>query len=201
LATVRGHNGPLEAIVLAAGRGSRFGGGKLTAAFGEGVLLAGALKAAFAAPARSVTVVVGADASTVEAAVAGVDPRATVVYAPDHDEGMAASLRTGLKHLPPDTEGVFIFLGDMPRVPTAVLGRMAQALAAGALAAAPVWQGRRGNPVLLSRELFPQLLALTGDAGARGVLQNLGDRLALVEAPDAGVLFDVDTREDLAGPP
>jgi molybdenum cofactor cytidylyltransferase len=199
LATEPRHNGPLEAIVLAAGSGSRFGGGKLTAAWGEGVLLAGALHAAFAAPARSVTVVVGADASTVAAAVASVDPRATVVYAPDHDEGMAASLRTGLKHLPADTVGAFVFLGDMPRVPTAVLGKMADALAAGALAAAPVWQGRRGNPVLLSRELFPQLLALTGDAGARGVLQGLGDRLALVEAPDAGVLFDVDTREDLEG--
>jgi len=52
--------------------------------------------------------------------------------------------------------------------------------------------------VLLGRSLFPQLLALTGDAGARGVLQALGDRLALVEAPDDGVLFDVDTPADLA---
>jgi len=187
----------LEAIVLAAGTGSRFGGGKLTTPFGEGVLLAGALKAAFAAPARSVTVVVGADASTVARAVAGIDPRAIVVEAPDYDEGMAASLRTGLKSLPPDADGAFVFLGDMPRVPVAVLARMAQALKNGALAAAPVWQGRRGNPVLLARALFPQLLALTGDAGARGVLQGLGDKLALVEAPDAGVLFDVDTRDDL----
>jgi molybdenum cofactor cytidylyltransferase len=189
--------GRLEAIVLAAGTGSRFGGGKLTAPWREGVLLAGALKAAFAAPARSVTVVVGADASAVARAAAGVDPRVIVVQAPDYDEGMAASLRAGLKSLPPDAAGVFVFLGDMPQVPVSVLGQMAEALAKGALAAAPVWQGRRGNPVLLSRSLFPQLLALTGDAGARGVLQGLGDRLALVEAPDAGVLFDVDTRADL----
>jgi molybdenum cofactor cytidylyltransferase len=74
---------------------------------------------------------------------------------------------------------------------------MAQALIDGALAAAPVYHGRRGNPVLLDRTLFPQLLALTGDAGARGVLQSLGDRLALVESPDDGVLFDVDERGDL----
>jgi molybdenum cofactor cytidylyltransferase len=199
LATGAAKRPALEAIVLAAGTGSRFGGGKLLAPWREGVLLAGALKAAFAAPARSVTVVVGADASKVEAAVAGIDPRAIVVYAPDYDEGLAASLRTGLRHLPADADGAFVFLGDMPRVPVTVLAAMAQALANGALAAAPVWQGRRGNPVLLGRALFPDLLALTGDAGARGVLQGLGERLALVESPDAGVLFDVDTPEDLKG--
>jgi molybdenum cofactor cytidylyltransferase len=187
----------LEAIVLAAGSGSRFGGRKLLAPWREGVLLAGALKAAFHAPARSVTVVVGADASAVARAAAGVDPRVIVVQAPDFDEGMAASLRAGLKSLPSDAAGVFVFLGDMPMVPTEVLGKMAEALTLGALAAAPVWKGRRGNPVLLSRALFPALLELTGDAGARGVLQGLGDKLALVEAPDAGVLFDVDTQEDL----
>jgi molybdenum cofactor cytidylyltransferase len=60
-----------------------------------------------------------------------------------------------------------------------------------------VFQGRRGNPVLIGRELFPELLRLTGDAGARSVLQSLGDRLALVEAPDDGVLFDVDQPSDL----
>jgi molybdenum cofactor cytidylyltransferase len=183
---------------LAAGSGSRFGGGKLLAPWREGVLLAGALKAAFAAPARSVTVVVGADASAVARAAAGVDPRVIIVEAPDYDEGMAASLRAGLKSLPADAAGVFVFLGDMPQVPVSVLGKMAKAVARGALAAAPVWQGRRGNPVLLARMLFPQLLALTGDAGARGVLQGLGDQLALIDAPDAGVLFDVDRREDLA---
>ncbi|MBS0360534.1 MAG: nucleotidyltransferase family protein [Proteobacteria bacterium] len=190
--------GPLfEAVVLAAGSGSRFGGGKLTAAWGPGVLLEGALAAAFAAPVRSVTVVIGADAPAVAAAARAFDPRVLVVHAPDHAEGMAASLRTGIASLPADADGAFVFLGDMPRVPPAVLGRMAQALEGGALAAAPVWKGRRGNPVLLGRTLFPELIGLSGDAGARGVLQGLGDRLALVESPDDGVLFDVDTPEDL----
>jgi molybdenum cofactor cytidylyltransferase len=201
LATGDGSNrraaGSLEAIVLAAGSGRRFGGGKLTAPWRDGILLEGALAAAYAAPARSVTVVVGANAQAVAQAAASFDPRTVIVHAPDFDEGMAASLRAGLKSLPLDADGAFVFLGDMPRVPTAVLPAMAEALAAGKLAAAPVWQGRRGNPVLLSRALFPQLLALSGDAGARGVLQGLGERLALVQAPDAGVLFDVDTQADL----
>ena len=197
MATEAGVNGPFEAIVLAAGSGSRFGGGKLLAAWGAGVLLEGALAAAFAAPARDVTVVIGSDADAVATAARGFDPRVLVVHAHDHAEGMGASLRTAIASLPADAAGAFVFLGDMPRAPTAVLRPMAEAVRGGALAAAPVFRGQRGNPVLLARELFPQLLTLTGDAGARGVLQGLGDRLALVESPDDGVLFDVDRRSDL----
>jgi len=187
----------LEAVVLAAGSGRRFGGGKLTAAWDAGVLLEGALAAAFAAPVRSVTVVIGAEAESVSAVARSFDPRTVVVHAPDHAEGMGASLRTGIASLPADADGVFVFLGDMPRVPASVLPAMAQALVDGALAVAPTYRGRRGNPVLLDRTLFPQLLALTGDAGARGVLQELGERLVLIESPDDGVLFDVDTPGDL----
>ena len=187
----------LEAVVLAAGSGSRFGGGKLTTAWGPGVLLEGALAAAFAAPVRSVTVVIGAEAEAVSAATRAFDPRALIVHAADHAEGMGASLRAGIASLPEDAAGVFVFLGDMPRAPHAVLRPMAEAVWAGALAAAPVFGYRRGNPVLLSRALFPRLLALTGDAGARGVLQDLGDRLVLIDSPDDGVLYDVDVPEDL----
>ena len=61
----------------------------------------------------------------------------------------------------------------------------------------PMFEGRRGNPVVLSAALFDEVLALSGDAGARKVLEALGGRLALIEAPDDGVLFDVDRREDL----
>lgn len=190
-----------EAVVLAAGSGSRFGGGKLLAAWNAGVLLEGALAAAFAAPVRSVTVVIGAQAEAIAAVAHAFDPRTVVVYAADHAEGMGASLRAGIASLPADAAGAFVFLGDMPRAPHAVLRPMAEAVVAGALAAAPVFRGQRGNPVLLSRALFPQLLALTGDAGARGVLQGLGDRLALVESPDDGVLFDVDHISDLTARP
>jgi len=192
--------GSLEAVVLAAGAGVRFGGGKLLAPYGEGVLLDGALKAAFAAPVRGVTVVTGAEAERVAAAARVCDPRVRIVHADAHAEGMGASLRTAIASLPDDAAGAFVFLGDMPRVPAAVLRPMAEALAAGAPAAAPVFQGRRGNPVLVGRALFPDLLQLTGDEGARRVLQGLGPRLALVDAPDDGVLFDVDERGDLAGP-
>lgn len=185
------------ALVLAAGSGSRFGGGKLLADWHGAPLLHGALAAARAAPVGSITVVTGADAAAVEAAARAFDPEVRVVHAPDHAEGMAASLRAGVAALPGDAAGVFVFLGDMPRVPHAVLAALAQAVAAGAPAAAPVFGGVRGNPVVLSRSLLPQVAALKGDVGARPILKALGARLAQVEAPDDGVLFDVDAPADL----
>jgi molybdenum cofactor cytidylyltransferase len=187
----------LEAVVLAAGQGRRFGGRKLTAPWGEGVLLDAALAAAFAAPVRAVTVVAGADPGVAAAArsyaqACGETSRLRIVEAADHAEGMAASLRAGIGSLPADADGAFVFLGDMPRAPRAVLGPLAEALAAGALAAAPTFEGRRGHPALFARALFPKLLGLTGDAGARRILDALGRELALIQAPDDGVLFDVD---------
>ena len=193
----------LEAIVLAGGAGARFGGGKLLAPWAGGVLLDGALACAFAAPVRSVVVVSGADrrveaASRDHARRAGHEGRLRLVHAADHASGMAASLRTGVAALPPDTTGVFVFLGDMPKVPPSILPRLAQAVGDGALAAAPVFQGRRGHPVLFGRDLLRALLTLDGDEGARTILSDLGDGLVLTPTEDEGVLFDVDRPDDLA---
>ncbi len=197
-----------DAIVLAAGAGSRFGGGKLLAPWPAaglgGVVLEGALAAAFATPVRRVTVVTGADGERVEAAARAWaathrrDARLAVFHVKQWENGMGASLSSAIAAVEGKVRACFVFLGDMPRVPPAVLPMLAEAVRAGAPAAAPVFDGRRGHPALIGAALFPQLQALTGDQGARAVLERLGDRLALVEAPDDGVLYDVDTPADLA---
>jgi len=189
--------------VLAGGAGARFGGGKLTAPWRGGALIDGALAAAFAAPVRGVTVVTGADAKVEAAARAfaartGQAARLRVIHCHDHAEGMGATLRAGVAGLPPDTGGAFVFLGDMPLIPPAILPALAAALAAGAIAAAPTFAGQRGHPVLFSAALLPQLRTLTGDQGARAILSALGDRLALVESLEPGVLVDIDRRDQLA---
>lgn len=189
--------GPLEALVLAAGAGRRYGGAKLTAPFGGGVLLDGALAAAFAAPVRTVTVITGADPAAGPAARAfasaqGESARLRLVHAESHAEGMGASLAAGLASLPADAAGVFVFLGDMPRIPAGIAPALAEAVSNGALAAAPVFEGQRGHPVLLSRGLFAATAAVGGDRGASVVLAGLGNGLALIPTDDPGVRFDVD---------
>jgi xanthine dehydrogenase accessory factor len=198
-----GAGAPLYAVVLAAGRGSRWGGAKLLADWRGAPLLHGALAAAFSAPVERVVLVTGAHGEEVAACAracaerAGEGARLDIVHAPRWADGLSASLRRGIEALPPDAAGALLFLGDMPAVPKAVLAPLADALAAGAPAAAPAFAGRRGHPVAVSRALFPQLARLQGDRGAAPVLAALGARLALVPAPDAGVHLDIDAPADM----
>jgi molybdenum cofactor cytidylyltransferase len=185
----------ISAIVLAAGAGRRFGdGGKSLAPWGGGRLLDHGLRTALAVPSDEVVVVTGARADAVAAHVRGLtdDPRLRLVQAPDWADGLSASLAAGIRAVR-GADAAFILLGDMPRIPAAVLVPLAEAVQRGAPAAAPVFQGARGHPVVVSAALFPQLEALTGDSGAGRLLAGLGEALARVEAPDDGVLFDVDT--------
>ena len=191
-------SGAFHAVILAAGAGTRFGGEKLRASWCGRPLIAGAVAAACASPAATLTLVTGADPAVAEAAREGCGRLLVVVHAPDWSEGMAASLRAGFSSVPAGAAGVFVFLGDMPRIPHALAGELAAALAGGAVAAAPVCGGRRGHPVLVGPGLLAQVALLSGEGGLNGVLAGLGARLALVETSDDGVLFDVDTPEALA---
>jgi molybdenum cofactor cytidylyltransferase len=188
------------ALVLAAGAGRRFGGDKLTAPWGDGVLMEGALRAAFEAPADEVVVVTGSDAAVSPVAQAfatacGEAARLRLVPAPDWADGLSASLRAGLAVVPASCRGVFVFLGDMPDIPRGLPDRLAQAFGPGVAAVAPVLDGEPGHPALLGAELFPAVLRLTGDRGARPIMEAQGARFVRLAVQDPGVAFDVDTRE------
>jgi molybdenum cofactor cytidylyltransferase len=196
------HN--IEAIILAAGTGSRFGGGKLLARYRGGALIDGALRAALAAPVSRAILVTGHDADQVAAtarqtaAKESSHARLDVVHAHDYAKGMAESLRVGIAALSSDAEAAFVFLGDMPEAPPSIAVQLARGIGEHA-AAAPTHRGRRGHPVLFNARLFPALMRLVGDRGAAQLLSDLGEDLVLVEAEDPGVLFDVDHPSALQG--
>jgi molybdenum cofactor cytidylyltransferase len=100
-----------------------------------------------------------------------------------------------VRHSLPAAEGWLVALGDMPHVQPATIAALCDALAAGAAIAAPVYRGRRGNPVGFGREHLEALLALEGDQGARAILAS--QPVTLVEVADAGIFGDVDTPSDL----
>lgn len=192
----------LDAIVLAAGRGVRFGGGKLLAKLDDEPLVAGALRTAFLSPVRQVFVAVADPAvrlaveTTAERLKAS--DRLVIVTVEDADEGMGASLRAATHAVPDDTTGVFVFLGDMPAVDPATPALLARALESPHDIVAPLHLGRRGHPVLFGATWLPALRALSGDEGARALLESAGARLARIPVQDPGIHLDVDRPEDLA---
>ena len=183
----------LQALVLAAGSARRFGGRKLLADWNGATLLHAALACARAAPVEGVTVVTGADAADITACVRAFDPAIRLVHAPDHAEGMAASLRAGVASLPAETRASFVFLGDMPRVSAALIDRLLAAFdpAAGRRIVAPSRDGQVGNPVLWSRELFDEMSGVTGDVGARHLIRTHASSVTELTVDDDAALVDI----------
>jgi len=189
----------IAALVLAAGRSSRMApANKLLAEIDGAPMVARAVDAALASQAAPVVVVVGNDAMRVRAALAGRG--ATIVENPAFADGLSASLRVGLAALPPDVDGAVVLLGDMPRVAAAHIDRLIAAFnpVEGRAICVPTHRAKRGNPVLWAARFFPEMTALTGDAGARALLGRHADEIAEVEMADDGVLLDVDTPAALA---
>jgi len=179
----------LVALVLAAGAGRRFGGGKLAAPFRGEPLVRHAIRAARAAPVARVIVVCP------EALDLGDWPGDPPVQALRiASDGLSASLRAGIAAAQ-DADGAFVFLGDMPLVPHDLACRLAGMLG-GNYAALPRHGGQRGHPVLFARRAFADLASLAGDRGA-GALLAARDDVAILDDAGEGCLVDVDRAEDL----
>jgi len=190
-----GREPQIAAIVLAAGRSTRMGAAnKLTADVGGKPMLRWAAEAALASRARPVLVVTGHREGDVRAALAGLDAR--LVANPDFAQGLSTSLRAGIAAVPADCDGALVLLGDMPRIEAPHLDRLIGAFAPGAIVV-PVHRGRQGNPVLWPRALFPEIIQLEGDAGAKHLIGAHRDAVREVEMGTTAILADVDTPEAL----
>lgn len=185
----------IGAIVLAAGSGTRFGGTKVIAVLrGTPVVrhVVDRLQEAGLAP---IVVVCAPGDAAVREAVRGTD--ATVVDNPQRDDGLSTSLRLGVETLPATVDAFVVALGDQPLIDPDVLRRMIAAWRdSNAAAVLPEYRDGRGNPVLFDDTMRRHLATLTGDAGARDLLQRMGDRVVAV-AVDAPAPRDVDTPGDL----
>ncbi len=190
-----------QAIVLAAGAGSRFGGGKLLAGWRGRPLIIAAVEAALAAPVDEVIVVLGCEAERVAAALAAITAaRLRLVVADEWAHGLSASLRTGVKSLPADSSGFLLFLGDMPLIPADLPPRVMAALDDGALAVQPFHGETPAHPVGFAAPLYSALMALKGDVGAGALLRGLPGVVRLACA-EPGAVFDVDRPGDVQDRP
>lgn len=142
-----------------------------------------------------IIVVTGHERTRIKATLAGLPVR--IVFAPDFALGMGHSLAAGVRGCSPDTPGFLVAPGDLPWLSSRLVARVAEAAAHGGHARhiIPTAQGRRGHPVYLAAILRPRLEALTGDVGARLLLQSEEERARsdLLEVGDDAILRDVDS--------
>lgn len=189
----------IAAIVLAAGRSTRMGAdNKLLTPIDGAPMVVKAVDAALASQAAPVIVVTGHEAEDVAAALGGRD--ITIVQSPLYAEGLSRSLKVGLSAMPPDSDGVLVCLGDMPRITAAHLNRLIAAYnpAEGRAIVVPTFNGKRGNPVLWDRRFLAEMGELAGDVGARHMIGAYEDLAVETPMPDDSVLLDVDTPDALA---
>lgn len=182
------------AILLAAGAGSRFGGGKLLHPLEDGVAIAAHAARNLIAAGLSVTAVVRSGDFPVAELLE--QEGCTVTMCADAALGMGVSLAHGVGTAR-DAGGWIVALADMPRIRPDTIRRVAQALAAGAEIVAPAYQGDRGHPVAFGARFLHELQMLGGDSGARAVVQRNQALVRIIDVDDPGVLLDIDRRSDL----
>lgn len=186
---------PVVAIVLAAGRATRFGAPKLLAKLHGEPVVRHSVRHLRVAAVQEVIVVASEEMASIDEALAGLP--VALVRNPTPEEGLSSSLRVGLQAAPPNAAAFVVALGDQPQVDPVVVNRLIAAWRAGAgQIVVPVYRGERGNPVVFDARLRGALLALSGDRGARDFIEAHPELVARV-AVDAPVPTDIDTPEDL----
>lgn len=190
----------IAGILLAAGRGSRFdpsgAKNKLMQLLPGGDTVVEAAAKNLLAIVPNVLAVVRPGTPEIASALQALG--CEVTECPSAGDGMAASLVHALSRVA-DAQGWILALGDMPHAQTATVAALVDAIGNGADIAIPVHQGHRGNPVAFGRMHLQRLLQLTGDQGARKLLQEFPVREIAVADP--GIHYDVDSQEDLLREP
>ena len=201
------------AIILAAGSSSRMGGGhhKLLLPLDDRPVLAHVIDATLASQARPILIVLGHHTDRVRTQIATytTHPDITLIENPDYLQGMSTSMRSGLQTIISHgyrkfkawqvVDSALILLGDQPLITPRIIDTLISTWQmTGKRIVAPLYDGKRGNPILFANSLFPELLEVSGDEGdegGRSVVERHRQELETVELGDAMASYDVDTWE------
>jgi len=188
----------IAVVVLAAGASRRLGQPKQRLPYRGVTLLRHVVAQALEAGLGPVVVVLGAWAKEVAHDLEGLPVH--IAINPQWPEGMASSLRCGVRKVQkgfPEASALMVVLGDQPLVSSPLLRRLAEAyLESSALVGACQYGGTLGPPAIFDRRLWPELLALKGDVGAKSVIKAHPYEIVIIPFPEGGV--DIDSPGDWA---
>ncbi len=185
------------AIVLAAGLSSRLNGEcKHTKLWNRRPLLQYCIDTLRLLPLGQVIVVLGYNKNNVVETINLEGFK--IVTTPSPEQGLSQSIRTGVEAISEELDGIFICLGDMPNVGPDTYSKLAHNFNPdnNSDICLPVYQDRTGNPVLFGKNWFPSLMTLTGDRGAKNIIQENTQCVNKVEISHSGIFMDFDRQED-----
>lgn len=184
----------IAGVILAAGASTRLGRPKQLLVLQGQPVLQWVVDVA-AAELEETVLVLGHEAARVESRL-GMPSNVRVVLNPDYGDGQASSLQAGLRALGPEIDAAVILLGDQPGIrPDAVRGAIEAYRRTGQPLVRTEYRGRPGHPVLLDRSVWPDVMELEGDRGAREILADRTEGVVRVEREEEPPV-DLDTPED-----
>ena len=189
----------ISAIILAAGESRRMGmQNKLLLQIDSEVLIRKFVKSVSNSLVDAVLVVVGFEAEKIKAVLH--DQAVKFVENPSYEEGMTTSIQSGVKASSNESTGLMICLADMPFAETSDLNLLIQAFndyrsTESSLIIVPVFQGKRGNPVLFSEVFREKILTHKGE-GCREIVRQFPHYVKEVSMENDNLLRDIDTPED-----
>ncbi len=183
-------------IVLAAGEGLRMGRTKQKLPFRGKTVLECVVDSALASELHRVIVVLGHEADSLANLLK--KRNVTIIVNPRYKRGQGSSLKSGLRALREDIEAALFLLGDQPLITPETINLILSAFETfpASPIVLPVFDGKRGNPALFSRETFSRIEALGDDCGARSLFEEYRERLLEVTVLDRFIHVDIDTEED-----
>jgi molybdenum cofactor cytidylyltransferase len=186
----------VSAVVLAAGRAQRMGEQKLLLPLGNKPVLQWVLESALASDVHEVICVVR-DLVAAHHGIALASQRLHWLVNYAADRGQSTTIVAGLWAIDPKSAGALFLVGDQPMIPKQLVDSLiARFRKSAASIIAPGFRGQTRNPVLFRRDLFPELLKLTGDRGGRVLIEKYRDKTEIVDWTDEVSFMDIDDRED-----
>lgn len=191
--------GKIKALVLAAGYSSRMKTNKMLLPLGDSTVIENTVRGFLQSRVDGVAVVVGNEKEKIQQVLASYPVQ--LIENSRFTQGMSSSVQEGIKVLDKDAEleGIMINPGDMPLIKAETVNAILEKFKESAFPIIiPVYQGKKGHPVLFAKSLFSQLLEIGGDVGAREVVRRNNEQCCFLEVNDQGILIDIDCPEEYA---
>jgi molybdenum cofactor cytidylyltransferase len=185
----------ISAILLAAGQSKRMNGeNKLTKKIQGIPLIKHSVKNILSSSVDELIVVLGYQKKIIEKLI-GKNEKIKTVFNENFENGIASSIKTGLNHFSEKTEAFFICLGDMPLVNYNIYNQLIKSKDNKKIIV-PIYKGQQGNPVLFDKSMKEKIMNISGDAGAKKILESNKDKILNLEINDQYITKGFDTQDN-----